>query len=227
MCNFVLLDRSKCVLCGQCVNACLCDANVFVGEEKETSEIFSKVMEDRIFYKNGGGMTLSGGEPALQGDASLELLSLSEKADISRAVETSGYGDSAFFTDANRLGALFLYDLKGIDDAKHLAHTGVSNRLVLENFEKLCSLSAEIIPRIPLIPGMNDTEKDLCLLKDFLLSHAGCFSRVEIMKYHILGIGKASSLGIGYEAPKESATEEDTARWLSALSSVKWETVLS
>ena len=68
-------DRSKCTLCGSCVEACLGEALVFYGKEITVDELISELLKDKQFYENScGGVTLSVGECLLYADFCAELL---------------------------------------------------------------------------------------------------------------------------------------------------------
>ena len=130
-----------------------------------------------------------------QAGATLELARLARDENVSFAVETSGHADSSSLLELASLGALFLYDIKGVDDKKHIENTGVSNGTVLSNLDALVTAGADVILRLPLIPGMNDSERDLELLSNLISEYRDGIIRAEIMPYHRIGLGKTSSLG--------------------------------
>ena len=215
----VRVDRELCTACGRCVEPCLADCNEICGREAEADELFEILVRDRMFFEeSGGGITVSGGEPLLQKEALLYLARMAKDGGVPFAVETCGFGDAEALAELADLGCLFLYDIKGIDDGKHVANTGVSNRLILSNLELLLSAGADVIVRIPLVPGYNDGERDLELLKEFLRGLRGRILRAEIMPYHRIGLGKASSLGI---EPGETGKIPDgkafVEKWRGAL----------
>lgn len=220
-------DRSKCALCGNCIAVCPVGANRFAGEKQETDEILKTVLADKMFYGENGGMTVSGGEPSMQSEAVLELIEKAKEKGISTTVETCGFGKREFFEKANALGVTFYFDLKALDKEKHVELCGVNNDLILENLEFLFMKNADIVLRLPLIPGVNDSESDLELLKDFLSSRKGQYRRAEIMKYHNLGMAKANALGKEYEMSKENAADSDASRWLLLLDDKNNNVILS
>jgi pyruvate formate lyase activating enzyme len=58
------------------------------------TDILALVRKDKPFYKNsGGGVTLSGGEPALYMDFVSDLLKLLKAEGINTLVETCGFFD--------------------------------------------------------------------------------------------------------------------------------------
>ena len=221
----ITVSRGVCTACGACVGVCLNSANEICGMEAEPEGIFSEVLRDKIFFGNGGGMTVTGGEPAAQSDAVIELCRLARDAGISTVIETSGFGNTAFFREAASLGVMLYFDLKALDDEKHRRLTGVSNASILRNLSELMLLKARIVLRLPLIPDMNDTDGDLRLLADFLKEHERGYERAEIMKYHVLGKGKAQALSKDYRAPAQDASADQAERWLSILRSAGVENI--
>ncbi|MBE5817724.1 MAG: glycyl-radical enzyme activating protein [Clostridiales bacterium] len=209
------IDRTKCDLCGECIEHCLNDANELCGKERESDEVFAEVMKDKMFYDStGGGITVSGGEPSYQPEFTLELLRLAKEAGISRAIETCGIGKAEFYRQAAELGTLFLFDIKCIDPEKHKKLTKVDNAHILSNLKMLTELGAEIIIRMPMVPGCNDSDEDIALLCEFLKQIEGKYRYAEIMAYHKLGVGKSQRIGEDAEFVHENATDEDKLRWV-------------
>ena len=213
----IRLDRGKCNLCAKCVPACIAGANEICGRSAEVSEIFEEVLKDLPFYKEAGGMTLSGGEPLMQPEAASQLLSLAKNAGIGTVIETSGAVDRSAFEMTLEYNPQYYYDIKAIDPQKHKKLCGKDNFQILENLEFLFSRGADIVLRLPLIPGLNDSEKDLETLSVFLRENEPYYKRAEIMKYHSFGLSKAAALSKEYTAPKDSADASDAEKWLNRL----------
>ena len=160
-------------------------------------ELVTEVEKDTIFYRNSnGGVTLSGGEVLLQADFAANLLSECKKYGFHTAIETCGAGH---FSEIEKLLPyldLILYDLKHLSDEKHRALTGAGNTEILSNLRTLVRKKVPVIPRIPLVPGLNDSKKDL---GDFcsLLTELG-LKDVDILSYHRLGMSKYSELDYSY-----------------------------
>lgn len=213
--NSVLtIDSKTCVRCGKCVDVCLNDANEIIGTEKTASEILDEVIKDKMFYDtSGGGLTVTGGEPSYQADFTLELLGLAKNSGISIAVETCGAGTLDFYESAADMGTTFLYDIKCIDPVLHRKLTGSDNSHIMENLQYLMNRNADIIIRIPLIPGCNDSDKDISLLAEFLNKNTGRYRYAEIMPYHNLGTGKSEKLGKTPQYIHENAGEAEISRW--------------
>jgi pyruvate formate lyase activating enzyme len=143
-----------------------------IGREYSFDELLSIIKEDSTFYKvSGGGVTFSGGEPTLFMEYAGKLAKLFCENGISCALETCGYFD---FDDFKELLLPYLdcvlYDVKLMDSAEHIKHTGVDNGIILENLRRLSDEDIRIIPRTPLIPGITDTDENLerisCMLRE-------------------------------------------------------------
>lgn len=170
---------------------------VTYGEVKTAEEVMAVVRQDLPFYsKSGGGMTLTGGEPLLQPDFCLDLLRLAGEEGIHRAVETAGGVPYSRFEQVAPLTDLFLYDLKHHDAKKHLENTGAPLAGILENLGRLLSSGAEVIVRIPVIPGFNDAAEDARRLSG-LLSGLGA-KRVDLLPFHQFGERKYALLDLPY-----------------------------
>lgn len=214
------IDRAQCTVCGKCAEVCLHDANEIIGNEMTAQEIMVEVLKDKMFYDtSGGGLTVTGGEPSYQPDFTLELLRLAKEAGISRAMETCGIGAGEFYEKAADLGTTFLFDIKCMDSEKHRKLTGADNVHILQNLAYLMERDADIIIRLPMIPGCNDSDEDIAQLCVFLNNNKGRYRYAEIMPYHTLGLGKAEKLGTTAAYTHDNANETDIARWGSLFAS--------
>ena len=210
----------KCIKCGECTKICLNSANEIIGKEMTSDEVFYEVMKDKMFYESsGGGITITGGEPSYQADFTLELLTLSKIAGISRAIETCGAGSREFYEKCADLDTTFLYDIKNFDSVRHKNLTGADNIHILSNLQYLMDRSADIILRLPMIPGCNDSDEDIALLSNFLNKNKGRYRYAEIMPYHTLGTAKSLKIGTTATYSHDNASNEDISRWVSLFNS--------
>ncbi len=207
-------DRSQCTLCGKCLENCPNSANEMIGRETTVDEVMAEVVRDKIYYKtSGGGMTLSGGEPSMQPRFALELIERAKEEGIGAAVETCGIGSREFYERCADLNVTFLYDIKAIDSAKHEKLTGVGNERILDNLKYLFSRGADVIIRLPMIPDVNDSEKDIEGLCRFLAENEGRYRYAELMPYHSFGVSKAKKVGRADPFVSADATDEQKGKW--------------
>jgi pyruvate formate lyase activating enzyme len=117
---------------------------VICGREAAVSEIADEVAEDKAFFdSSGGGATLSGGEVLFQPEFALSLLARLSERNIHTIVETSGMGSWEDLKNISRYTDIFYYDVKTLDEKKHLSYTGKDNKTILENLKKLAGKAAD------------------------------------------------------------------------------------
>jgi pyruvate formate lyase activating enzyme len=173
-------------------------ALALVGERRTAEEIMEVVLRDRVFYEaSGGGVTLSGGEPLAQAHDAKELLYRAHAEHLHTAVETCGYAGPGVVESFLGLVDLWLFDIKHADPDAHRALTGVSNAPILANLDLLLASKAEVILRVPLIPGVNDDGPAITGLTK-LLRRRPRLKETHIMPYHPLAESKYESLGLPY-----------------------------
>jgi pyruvate formate lyase activating enzyme len=202
----LLIKREKCAVCTECVGSCFADALILYGESVDSDYIMEKIIEDKEFYiTSGGGVTLSGGEPLMQAEFSAAILKSCVANKIHTALDTSGYASWDAFELLIPYVNLFLYDIKHIDESRHIKYTGVSNKLIIENLKKLDCAGVPIEIRIPLIPDINDGEEHIRNAGE-LLSGIKNMQAIKLLKYHALAKSKYAELGLP-EAMPETSTD--------------------
>ena len=194
--GIVVLDRGRCDGCGACASACPAEALRMAGSWTTVGEVMEELSKDKPFYQeSGGGVTVSGGEPLQQPVFLRELLAECRRQKLHTAVDTSGQAPYHVFEKLLPLTDLFLYDVKVVDDARHRRLTGMSNRLLLRNLVKLSRSGCSLAIRVPLVPGCNDSPRDLVDMADFCASLPQRHP-VHLLPYHRGYGGKARRLGL-------------------------------
>ena len=192
----IQIDRSLCQVCGKCVEACLTGARVIMGRLMGVEEVVQVVNKDTLFYRNsGGGVTVSGGEPTHQAEFVKALLFRCHESGLHTALDTCGLVDWDVLEEILEYADLVLFDLKHMDSEEHRKLTGVGNEIILQNLERLAKLKPMVV-RIPLIPGLTDSKTNIEASGEFL-ARIGT-SRVDVVPYHQLGMGKYERLGKKY-----------------------------
>lgn len=191
--------RSHCQRCFSCVADCPSTALHILGKTMTVAEVMKVVETDSAFYfRSGGGLTISGGEPLMQAGFVTALLREAKRHRIDATIETCGYADwSALAEVAGQLSRI-IFDIKSLDAAKHRFYTGASNALILDNFMKLRETfpGLDILVRTPVIPGFNDSPDEIRAIRDFTARFARV--RYELLPYHRLGQQKYTFLGRDY-----------------------------
>lgn len=187
------IHRSTCDLCFECVEACPTGSLSKVGELLTLDETMSEIEKDGlIYYKSGGGVTVSGGEPMFQGEFVYHLLKACKKRGYHTALDTCGYAPWPEMEKVLEHVDLVLYDIKHLDPERHRKATGKRNDVILENLRKIPP-HVKIWLRIPLIPGFNDSYEHLRRVGE-LGKEIGA-ERVSILPFNRFGENK--SFGIG------------------------------
>ncbi len=159
-------------------------------------ELMHEIKKELIFMdESGGGVTFSGGEPMMQALFLEQMLDACKGEDIHTAVDTSGLVSTDTFDSLIDKPDLFLYDLKLIDNDLHKKYTGTSNILILKNLETLNKLNKEVIIRIPLIPTITDTPKNLEDIIN-LLDKMPNIKNINLLPYHTIAAGKYQKLNL-------------------------------
>jgi len=161
-------------------------------------EILDVVRRDTVFYRSSnGGVTISGGEPLDQSKFTYELVKSLKTEDYHVALDTSGYADFGVLQKLMPYVDLFLYDVKHVKSKPHQAFTGVDNKKILKNLNRLSKLGCKIWVRIPLIPMFNDSEVDLHDLAYKLADMK--IKQICILPYHGYASWKYEKLNQSYD----------------------------
>jgi len=214
--DHMAINQSLCTGCGDCVAACTNGARELAGRKVSVEDVVSEIIKDTLFYEEStGGVTFSGGEPLMQADFVRAAAAQCKDLDIHTALDTSGYAQESKLMKVVDVIDLFLYDVKMVDDAVHLAYTGVSNRSILRNLRILDELRKRVWIRFPLVPGVNDDERSLRALAE-LIASLSSVEEVQVLPYHRAGARKYARLGREYMlAHTEEPRGEAAASYLA------------
>lgn len=187
-----------CRTCAACVEACPSAARRIVGSAFGVDELAARLLRDETFYRrSGGGVTLSGGEPGLFPEFAGAVAAKLKARSVHVLLETCGQFSWAPFAQHLLPNVATVYfDLKIADPVRHLRHVGRGNDVIHGNFERLVAAgAADVLPRIPLVPGLTDDPENLKALAG-LVRKVGLV-RVALLPYNPLWVSKRSALGLG------------------------------
>lgn len=202
------IDTGLCRRCLTCISCCPQQALKAEGETKTVKEVLDTCLQDEAFYEeSGGGVTLSGGEALMQPEFATALLQALKDRHIHTAIETTGYADPETFRRVTCLADLLLFDIKHWDEKKHKEGTGVSNRKILDNMKSSIDSGKNVLPRLPVIPGYNDSPRDA---EGFVrrLFEVGA-KEVQLLPFHQFGEKKYDMLGKAYSYTDVPALHEE------------------
>ena len=211
---------ARCVHCGKCLVPCshtdcrpwgrclhVCPAgNVSVAGKRWTSrDLADRLAADRDLFGDDGGVTFSGGEPLLQHRFVRETAEMLGELGIRTAIETSSFADPAVYRETLGPIGFVMADIKLMDPDRHREFCGVTNGVILENLAWLTESGKPFVVRVPLIPGITDTDENLAAAAEF----AGD-APVELLPYNVMAGAKYASVGREFgmpEAKKQNAEE--------------------
>lgn len=172
-------------------------------EEISVEELFKKAYRCKPYWKKGGGITVSGGEPLLQIDELIALFKLAKEKNVHTCIDTAGEPfskEGPFFSKFKELMEytdLLLVDIKDIDEEAHKALTGKSNSNIIEMFRYLDEIKKPIWIRHVLVPGGTDDDEKLKKTREFIDSLSNV-ERIDVLPYHTLGTFKWQEMGLKY-----------------------------
>lgn len=186
-----LLYPDKCIGCGRCAEGCYTGARTLCGREMTVEELLEPILADKPYYGTEGGVTLSGGEPQMQGDFALALTRACHERGVKVAIETSM---AIYRPDLLGETDLIIADIKVWDPARHKEYVGIDRDVILENIRRADTLGVPMLFHTPVIPGVNDTAEEITAIRDFIrgLDNAVGY---ELLPYHPFGTDKQKALG--------------------------------
>jgi pyruvate formate lyase activating enzyme len=200
----VEIDRERCTACGECVDQCPSGAIEQWGRRWSLDDLVKEVAKDRSYYEtSGGGVTVSGGEPALRKVFVASFLERCRAIALHTALDTCGMCSESALQTLGAHADLVLYDLKEIDPERHVRFTGHTNERILANLLALGEqtrrgeLPSELWIRTPLIPGATLREENIRGIGAFIARELGdvvtrwelcAFNNLAVDKYHRLGL---------------------------------------
>ena len=209
------IDRAKCIGCGRCETACFEDALRLFGKWYTPEDLMGRIRREKPYLtRSGGGVTIGGGEATCWSAFCRELIRLCHAEGIHTAIDSCGYPCTEETLSALDAADLVLFDLKGMDSARHQENTGAGNEEILRTFEHLRATNKPVIVRAPLVPGYNDSPEELAALGR-LLRESPNVERVDLMPYHEYGVSKYEEIGLAYPlAGKVEPYSQDQVRQL-------------
>ena len=210
----LLRSPNGCTGCGACLNEglrltgrrCLVPGSVEVCPNRlvracavdyTSGEIIDMVRKNAaILNASGGGVTFSGGEPLAQPNFLAECLDRLEGT-TNRAIQTSGFCRLEVFGEILERSDYVLYDLKLMDPSAHTHYTGCSNDLILRNYRVLAASGVPFCTRMPLIPGVNDTDENIDATARFMCENGA--KEIELLPYNRMAGAKYKLAGREYK----------------------------
>jgi pyruvate formate lyase activating enzyme len=211
--NGVKIDRETCTGCGKCIEVCTPGALKCYGKEMSIEEVYREAIRDTPFYQDsGGGVTAGGGEPLSQADFIAGLFKRCQDSGIDTCLDTCGYAAPSAWEKVLPHANLVLFDVKLMEPSAHRRLTGKSNEKILQNLELVAASGVPVIIRIPVIPGINDSQENITDTARYVANING-LKEINLFPYHRFGESKYAMLDRQYSlseltTPQHSHIEE-------------------
>lgn len=212
------IDRIRCNVCGTCVEVCPTTAMELMGHEWDAADLVDELARDAIFFEtSNGGVTLSGGEPLYQPDFVVEVAEGLRKRGIHVALDTCGYYSESVLRRALPHFDLVLYDLKIMDSALHVKHTGVPNDRILKNAKIIAESGIPMWIRTPIIPGHTDSADNIRAIAEFIINNLPNVERYDLLAFNNMCIDKYALFDIMYPLKDAPLISKEVMEHLSLI----------
>lgn len=167
------------------------------------------------YYGKNGGVTFSGGEPLMQGEFLAEAMEALAGAGIGTVIDTSGIWIDGFTQKVIADSQMLLLDVKHSDPQKFREITGCSQDNLLKVIDLANMEDKPVWVRQVIVPGINDTEKNVEDLKQFVRQRIRNVHKIELLGYHTMAVDKWEKLGIPYKLKDVPPMDRGTLARLS------------
>jgi pyruvate formate lyase activating enzyme len=169
-----------------------------IAGEEYTAQALASLLnkQAQILRASEGGVTFSGGEPLLQSEFVREVIDRLDGIHV--LLDTAGYASEAAFRRVVERSQLVYFDLKLIDPQAHRHYTGCANAPILHNLRVLSGLGVPFVIRVPLVPGVTDTDANLTAIAETVRGLSGLI-RVDLLPYNLAAGAKYEYLGMKFE----------------------------
>jgi pyruvate formate lyase activating enzyme len=186
------------------IKACPSNALRYDSEEYTIEKLIDKIKEDKVFFRDNGGVTFSGGEPLNQKQFLIDILKKCKEENIHTAIETTMYESYEYIEKILPYLDLIYIDLKIFDDDKHKEYTGVSNKIIKKNIKSILQseYKDKVIIRTPLIPTMSAYDNNIHSIASYIY-HIYPDVKYELLNYNPLASSKYELVDLKYGVDKK------------------------
>lgn len=208
--RYVIFFQGCNLRCGCCHNP---DTwNINEGKIISAEELINNAKRYKEYFKNSGGITISGGEPLLQSEFAKEIFELAHKENINTCLDTSGSILNEHVKELLDVTDYVLLDIKYTSNDLYLKHVGCNLEKVVEFLTYLNKLNKPTVIRQVIIPSLNDSIEDVLKLKE-IISNYSCVKKIELLPFKKICQSKYDNLNIEFpfkdlETPSKELMEQ-------------------
>ncbi len=160
-------------------------------------QVYEQLKRYKPYFKNGGGVTVSGGEPLCQAEFVYELFGLCKQDGIHTCLDTGGQPASEAALRLLSVTDLCLLDIKATNESAYRKLCGIGLDIPLKFLGALDERGIPTWIRHVVVPGLNDTKENIESLNTLLLPYS-CIEKVELLAFHTMCLEKYKALGIPF-----------------------------
>ena len=189
--------------------------------EYTPEELVKKILRYKTYFTNGGGVTVSGGEPLVQAEFVADLFTLLNKEGIHTCLDTSGnYPDGGADEQYERINKLLsvtdlvICDIKFTTEKEYREYTGGSLEKVKSFLQMVSEQKVPLWIRHVVVPGYTDSEEEVRKMAE--LAHSFLtLEKIELLPFHKLCIPKYEALNIPFRCMDIPECSNETVKKLS------------
>lgn len=198
-----------------CASVCPTKALHIAGQRWTVEAAVHEIEKDQVFFREGGGVTFSGGEVLSQIDFAEQLANALHKQGIHITCETSGFSSEESFLRLLGWCDLLYFDIKHWDNWQHKQGTGVEMAGILRNLEIAVDSGVPLAVRLPIIPRFNNKPEDQPEFLRLLTKYQ--IKEVHLLPFHQFGSGKYQQLGRRYEYQYDKSMRKEELEGLAEM----------
>lgn len=172
-------------------------------------ELVNKILRNKDYFGENGGVTFSGGEPLLHSKFLINVCKKLKEHDIHIALDTAGVGDN--YIELLKYIDLIIFDIKHTTIEGYKKITKSLPDKSLEFIDAANKLNKKFWIRQVIVPTIMDNEGYIKSLNDYIKKYFKIENvlKVEFLPYHKLGREKYIKLSIPYSCENIPEMDKD------------------
>lgn len=160
-------------------------------------ELAEKALRCKPYYENGGGVTVSGGEPLMQAAFVAQYFKHMQKAGVHTALDTSGAASLKAAETVLRHTDLVLADLKFLSEEEYEKYCGGKYQMIRQFLSLTEEMKVPLWIRHVVVPGYTDTNEYIRRLSKEAHQYSN-LQKIELLPFRNLCLEKYETLGIPF-----------------------------
>lgn len=197
--RYVIFLQGCNLRCGCCHNPETWD--LVKGKEVDSLDLVNKALRYKEYFKDNGGITLSGGEPLLQVEFSKDVFKKAKEVNINTCLDTSGSILNDGVKELLEYTDRVLLDIKYTSNEDYLKYVGCNLDQVLKFLDYLEYKNIQTTLRQVIIPTLNDSLENIYKLNEIIKKYQ-CIDKVELLPFKKICQTKYENLNIEFKFNK-------------------------